>query len=167
MVDPETLGAVIALVLGRQPGKPLVGELARVLEQHDEVLPWLMLRQGAFDGDGEIQARLAAAAAAGNAPMRQRPDGPVIAPESYVRNRDIETAMARMIADNIAGTDRADALGALLHAHNNTLPGRPGYDYRRRIAERAPLAEPEACAGRDSAIKSSGESSGEPEDSVH
>lgn len=137
-IEPKMLGATIALVLGRNPGQPLVSELARVLELQEEVLPWLVLRQGAFDGDAEVQSRLSALAAAGNRPSRQRPAGPIIAADTYARKRDVEAALGAMIADNIAGTDHADTLGAMLHAHNSTLPGRPGYDFRRRIAEFAP-----------------------------
>lgn len=140
-VDPEMLGATIALVLGRKLNKPMIDELARVLEQQEEVLPWLVLRQAAFDGDAEVQTRLRALAATGNRPSRHRPDGPVVDPAGHARQREIELALGRMIADNIAGKKHADTIGALLHAHNTMLPGRPGYDFRRRIVEFAP--EPE------------------------
>lgn len=150
-IDPEMLGATIALVLGRTPAMALVGDLARVLEQQEEVLPWLVLRQAAFAGDREVETRLKALAGGGNRPLRLRPDPTVIDPESPARKREIEAVLGAIIADNLAGSGCADALGGLLHAHNATLPGRPHYDFRRRIVEQAPqlevpddIAEPEA-----------------------
>jgi hypothetical protein len=145
-VEPETLGAVIALVLGRKPDKALVADLARVLDQREEVLPWLVLRQGAFADDADVLARLHALAGAGNRASHHRPAGPVMAPETHARKRDVEVALGRMIADNIAGTGHSDAIGAMLHAHNATLPGRPGYDFRRRIVEQAPVPDPTVAA---------------------
>jgi hypothetical protein len=137
-IEPAMLQSVITLVLGREPGDAFVADLARVLDQRDEVLPWVVLRSRAFDDDAEVQAQLRALAAAGNRPNRQRPHRAVIEPQSYQRARDVETALAAMIAANIAGAAQADTIGALLHAENRTLPGRPGYDFRRRIAEFAP-----------------------------
>jgi len=139
-IEPAALGSAIALVLGRDPDTALLGELARVLARQEEVLPWLVLRQHAFDDDPEILDRLRALAAAGNRPSRHRPDGPVQSPAAYALKRDVEAALGAMIAENVASADRADGLGALLHAHNRTLPGRPDYDFRRRIVERGPLA---------------------------
>lgn len=141
-VEPEMLGAILRLVLGRDPGQALVADLARVLDQRDEVLPWLVLRQRVFDADPEVQARLKTLSAAGNCATRHRPHGTTITPETYQRAREVEAALGAMIAANIAGADHADTIGALLHAENRTLPGRPGYDFRRRIAEFAPAPEP-------------------------
>lgn len=137
-IEPEMLAAIIRLVLGRDPGQMLVADLARVLDQRDEVLPWLVLRQRVFDADPKVQARLKALSAAGNCATRHRPHGAAITPESYQQARDVEAALGAMIAANIAGAEHADMIGALLHAENRTLPGRPGYDFRRRIAEFAP-----------------------------
>ena len=140
-VDTELLHAAVALVLGRTPGKALTHELGRVLDQQEEVLPWLILRENAFADDADVQGRLRALAAAGNRPTRQRPAGPVVAICTPVVKREIEEALGGIIADNVAGSDRADAIGALLHIQNSTLPGRPGYDFRRRIVELAPVTD--------------------------
>ena len=150
-IEPQMLEAVIALVCGREPGGAFAADLARVLDQREEVLPWVVLRCRAFDDDAEVQARLKTLAAAGNRPNRQRAHGAVIDPQSHQRARDVETALGAMIAAKIAGAGQADTVGALLHAENRTLPGRPGYDFRRRIAEFAPdpveEMAPEAEAG--------------------
>jgi hypothetical protein len=129
-------------MLGREPDPVLVTDLAHVLEAREEVLPWLVLRQGAFADDPEALTTLKALAAAGNRPSRQRPDAPVLAPETPGLYRDAETALRDLIAQNLAGSAHADTLGAILHAHNSTLPGRPDYDFRRRIIELAPEPEP-------------------------
>jgi hypothetical protein len=141
-IEPEWLGGVIALVLGRKPDTALVSQLARVLEAREEVLPWLMLRQGAFADDPEILGHLKALAAQGNRASQHRPAGPVVPPERLGMERDTEHTLRELIADNVARADLADDLGATLHRHNRTLPGRPGYDFRRRIVERAPEPKP-------------------------
>jgi len=149
-IEPAWLGGVIALVLGRKPDTALVDELARVLAAREEVLPWLMLRQGAFADDPEVVRQLGTLAAQANRPSPRRPAGPVLHPERIGLERDTEAGLRTMIAENIARGDLADALGATLHRHNRTLPGCPGYDFRRRIVERAPEPDVDADAGPES-----------------
>jgi hypothetical protein len=163
-IEPEMLEAVIALVCGREPGGVFAADLARVLDQRDEVLPWVVLRSHAFDDDAEVQERLKALAAAGNRPNRQRPPAAVIDPQSYQRARDVETALGALIAANIAGARHADTVGALLHAENRTLPGRPGYDFRRRIAEFAPAPVVEMAVEAEAIVPSAPETAGTPKD---
>jgi hypothetical protein len=137
-VAPGWLGGVIALVLGRKPDTALVRELARVLETREEVLPWLMLRQGAFADDPEIVRHLKALAAHSNRASHHRPPGPAVPPERLAMDRATEKALHDLIAQNVAQADLANDLGATLHRHNHTLPGRPDYDFRRRIVEHGP-----------------------------
>lgn len=137
-IEPDWLGDMIALVLGRKPDPALLAVAARLLEQREEVLPWLVLRQSAFADDPELLGRLKTLAAAGNRPSPHRPAGQELAPEAIELNRQVEATLRALIADNLAGQDRADTLGAILHRHNQTLPGGPTYDFRRRIMETAP-----------------------------
>lgn len=102
-IEAQMLQSVITLVLGRDPDAAFAADLARVLEQRDEVLPWVVLRSHAFDDDPEVHARLKALAALGNRPSRPRPPGAVIEPQAFQRARDVETALAAMIAANVAG----------------------------------------------------------------
>jgi hypothetical protein len=142
-LEPGWLGGTLALVLARAPAPALIADLARVLEAREEVLPWLVLRQHAFADDPAVCNALTTAAAAVNRPSRHRPDGALMAPETLALERDAEAALRDLIATHIAGAPTADTLGAILHAHNQTLPGHPAYDFRRRITERAPAPEPE------------------------
>lgn len=137
-IEPEWLGSVIALVLGRKPDTALIDELASLLAAREEVLPWLMLRQGAFADDPEIVRYLRTLAAQANRPSHQRPAGPVLHPQRPALERNTEAMLRTLIGEDVARTDLAQALGATLHHHNRTLPGRPGYDFRRSIVERPP-----------------------------
>jgi hypothetical protein len=142
-VEPAWLGSTIALVLAREPDPALIADLAQVLEAREEVLPWLVLRQHAFADDPGVSGALKQLATTGNRPSRHRPDGPILAPKALALERDAEAALHDLIATHIAGSPTAETLGAILHAHNHTLPGRPAYDFRRRIVELAPVPEPE------------------------
>lgn len=145
-IDRQWLSGIVALTLGRQPETTLIEEVAATLETREEVLPWLLLRQGAFADDREVLARLADLAAQTNRVSRHRPSGPVLCPDAVERHRLAELTLRDMVAQNVASSDLADTIGAILHRQNRSVSGRPGYDFRRRIAERfpEPMHEPVA-----------------------
>jgi hypothetical protein len=137
-IDAQWLNDVIALVLARQPETALTEDLASVLETREEVLPWLILRQGAFADDPEIRAQLHALAVQARGAASPRPAAPPLCPHAIARDLQAEGVLRALVAHAIDSTALADTLGALLHRHNQALSGHAGYDFRRRIAEIAP-----------------------------
>ena len=139
-IERDWLNGVIELVLGRSIEPQLLDQIAEVLETPEEVLPWLMLRQGVFAEDPDISAHLKAVAAQASQVLLQRPAGPVVCPDVVERHGLAERTLGDLVAQNIAGASFADHLGAILHRQNQACSGRPGYDFRRRIAEPLPNA---------------------------
>ena len=137
-IDTPWLDDVLALTLGRRPDAALVEELAGVLATPEEVLPWLILRQGAFADDPQICAQLQHLAAQPAGPSSHRPAGPPLCPQTIERDRQADHVLRELVAQSIDSTALADTLGAILHRQNQILSGRADYDFRRRIAEPAP-----------------------------
>jgi hypothetical protein len=135
LIERDWLTGVIALVLGRQPGVALTDELAQVLEQREEVLPWLILRQGAFADDPAIMAVLHQHAAQISHAATRRPPAPPIAVDAITSDRALHGAMTQVIADAVAATALTSEIGALLHHHNQAIAGTHAYSFRRRIIE--------------------------------
>lgn len=113
-LDPLWLREAITLTLGRAPDQAQAIDIARVLEAREEVLPWLVLHHGAFSGDESIMKQLRSVAQTGNRASRRRPQGQTIAPAGQQLERDAETALARLIAANLVGSDPADTSDATL-----------------------------------------------------
>jgi len=144
-IDRDWLGCAIMLVTGRQPDDAVLGQIARVLDTREEVLPWLVLRQHAFADDHEVTDRLCALAATAPRMSNHRPGVAPIDPAALPLQRAAETLLGDLIARNTAERASADTLGAALHLHNCLLGYDPAYDFRRRIVECAPIVaeEPE------------------------
>jgi hypothetical protein len=137
-IRPEFLGAAIEMVLGRRADADLIADLAQMLDDPLEVLPWLVLRQGAFAGDSAIVEQLHALAAVANRASPARPWAGVVVPEVQAMDRMLEQGLRDLIADGAARTDLTDTIGSLLHRRNAALSGGPGYEFRRRIVEPGP-----------------------------
>ena len=139
-IDPQWLNDVIALVLARQPETAMIHELATVLELRDEVLPWLILRQGAFADDPQIRAQLEHLSHQPRGATSHRPAAPALCAQAIERDHLAEHVLRALVAQSTDSTALADTLGGLLHRHNQLRSGSAGYDFRRRIVEQAPPA---------------------------
>jgi len=138
LIDRDWLTGIVALLLGRQIDDALAGELAQLLEQRDEVLPWLILRQHAFADDPAIQALLHSHAAQTNRPATRRPPAPAVPPDTAARQRALRSALDQAIAQAVAASTLNATIGTLLHHENRTLAGTPAYAFRHRISEYPP-----------------------------
>jgi hypothetical protein len=121
-IQPHALRATIELVLGCRPDLALIEDLAHTLDDPDEVLPWLILRQGLFANDPLAMAQLHTLAAAIHRTTPARPQGLSIDPEAQALERRLEQSLHDLIAGEIARSDLASEIGTLFD-HRIAEPG--------------------------------------------
>lgn len=143
-LDPALVGETLALVLGVTPEPAFIDELARVLDNREELLAWVVLRQRGLDGYPEVMAALREQAARRTTPQTRRDLSRPYALHARQIERDAEEALRQRIAEDLALSDLTDEIGALLHRLNEARPGDPGYAYRRHVVEVAPPPPPPA-----------------------
>ena len=134
-IDSDWLAQVVELTLGRVCDGPTAQALATVLSEPAEVLPWLVLRQGAPDpaslhhpaslaDDPAIMAALAAQAAQiARAPTRAVPGFAVSAPLVAI-DRAVCDGLRLLVAEDVARADLAEEVhGLFVRRHAMTASG--------------------------------------------
>lgn len=132
-IEPRDLSDAVALFLGRTIDPALAGEIALMLAQPQELLPWLALRQGAFDTLPDVVAALGEAAAGAARPATRRPPCLSLSAPQITLTRDIHDALRQLVAENVERTSLAQEVNDLLSTLNETRPGAPDYEFHRRV----------------------------------
>ena len=139
-LDPAWLTRAIALATGRAIPADQAAALARVLDNRDEVLPWLTLRAAAFADEPAITAALHAQAARITRPRTARRSALHSATALAEANRLADEAIRQIVAENVDRARLGEELNGLLSRANEAGAGLPGYDFARHIG-RVPPAE--------------------------
>jgi hypothetical protein len=103
-----------------------------VLGEVEEVLPWLVLRQGALADEPEIGAALAAQAERIGRPQSRREPGFAVSAPLVEIDRGLNDALHLLVAEDVARADLAEEVHGLF-VHRHALAAKDldrGYRYR-------------------------------------
>jgi hypothetical protein len=135
IVDPDWLADAVELMTGRAFDRDAAHELAPVLGEMDEVLPWLVLRQDA--GGPGITAALKAAAQAVARPQSRRAPGFAVSAPLVEIDRALRDGLHLLVAEDGARADLAEEVHGLQVRRHMFAGAGLGRDYRYRIGRPA------------------------------
>ena len=140
-IDSDWLAQVVELTLGRACDGPTAQALATVLSEPAEVLPWLVLRQGApgpadptgLHDDPAIMAALAAQAALIACPQPRRDPGFAVSAPLVGIDRAVCDGLRLLVAEDVARADLAEEVHGLFVRRHAIAAGGIDSAFRYRI----------------------------------
>ena len=100
-IDPQRLRAASQIILGSSFSQEKCGKLANILGITEEILPWLVLRQGAFKTFPDFGRSLEKAAERCATPLSKRTPTHASSRETLTLHKSLDDCLAVIVSENI------------------------------------------------------------------
>lgn len=132
-IDTQRLRALSQLLLGTAFSYDQCDKLVKTLGVTEEVLPWFVLRHGAFKSFPQINESLAAASRKCPYPSSRRAPARVLSKNVIDFNRAYDAALSAVVASNISDEGLSLSAEHLLCCHVQTTKATATFDAQHRI----------------------------------
>lgn len=141
-IDHVRMGTAMAVLTDRCLPETKLKNLADILQDHEEILAWLTLRQNAFDSRPNILNALATAASGAPSPRSSRIPSTANTRMTETYALQLENDLGLLIHENISRGHLAESADASLYNLNCQLEAQSFFDAQNRLPISYPI---EAC----------------------